>query len=288
MGTCPSKTWHEVAVEYLNHQAANLSESETTRYNLIVLGRTFDALPIDRVGTEHVEQFLATRRAEGAAPGTCNRQRATGSGLIQYAIRKGYRPAPNPFRLVPAFRESGGRSPYYTEEQMQRLIDRAAPHLQPIIFAALLTMGRRRELLTLKWCDVSLEHGFIRFRRENTKSKKERLVPVHPALAEVLRLLGPQGPDEYVFTWNGQPVRTVTTAFRRARLKAGIPELHFHDLRHVGACWGLENGLRLEELRQILGHSCYSLVLRYSRFSQSHMLGLAERLGPPSLRGSNH
>ena len=164
---------------------------------------------------------------------------------------------------------------------MQVLIDRAARHLQPVIYAALTTMARRRELLTLEWPQVKMDSRFIAFLQENTKARKERPVPICEGLYEVLLSIGPQ-PSGRVFLYRGRPIQTVTTAFRKARSLAGLPLLKFRHLRHVGSCWFMENGGKLEQLQAILGHSDPKLTRRYGRYSKGYISSLAEHIGPPS------
>lgn len=51
--------------------------------------------------------------------------------------------------------------------------------------------------------------------------------------------------------------------FYRARVEAGRPDLHFHDLRHTGAVLAAQTGATLAELMMRLGHSTPGAAMRY-------------------------
>ena len=53
---------------------------------------------------------------------------------------------------------------------------------------------------------------------------------------------------------------TVTHAFQAALERAGLPRSRFHDLRHAAATFLLEQGMTLEDVKQLLGHSSITLT----------------------------
>ena len=54
------------------------------------------------------------------------------------------------------------------------------------------------------------------------------------------------------------------SGFSRARVKAGMPDLHFHDLRHSCASILLASGADLYTISRILGHSSTKMTERYA------------------------
>jgi integrase len=67
----------------------------------------------------------------------------------------------------------------------------------------------------------------------------------------------------HVFTsLNGRPYHaaTVTRAFQVALNRAGLPRCRFHDLRHAAATFLLAQGMTLEDVKQLLGHSSVTLT----------------------------
>ena len=64
-----------------------------------------------------------------------------------------------------------------------------------------------------------------------------------------------------------------------ARAKAGAPELHFHDLRHVGGTLAAATGASLKELMARLGHSSARAALIYQHATRDRDQAIAEALG---------
>jgi len=53
------------------------------------------------------------------------------------------------------------------------------------------------------------------------------------------------------FYWSVQPVKD---AFDRARDKASIEDLHFHDLRHAFGSRRIQMGIALYRVKALMGH----------------------------------
>ena len=67
----------------------------------------------------------------------------------------------------------------------------------------------------------------------------------------------------HVFTTTiGTPLHaaTVTRAFQAALKRANLPRSRFHDLRHAAATFLLAQGMTLEDVKQLLGHSSITLT----------------------------
>jgi integrase len=55
--------------------------------------------------------------------------------------------------------------------------------------------------------------------------------------------------------------------------KAGMPGLHFHDLRHVGGTLAAATGASLQELMARLGHSSTRAAMIYQFSRELHQTG---------------
>jgi integrase len=88
---------------------------------------------------------------------------------------------------------------------------------------------------------------------------------------------GPEWVDSgHVFaTMIGRPhhAATITRCFRKALTRAELPVVRFHDLRHSAATFLLAQGMTLEDVKQLLGHS--SIVLTSNTYG--HVLEQRQR-----------
>jgi integrase len=83
-----------------------------------------------------------------------------------------------------------------------------------------------------------------------------------------MRRHAPDGTDQpmtaYVFGNEvGERAVSVSSAWRRVCGRAGITDLHFHDLRREFACRLLESSADLHDVRDFLGHANISTTSRY-------------------------
>lgn len=62
-----------------------------------------------------------------------------------------------------------------------------------------------------------------------------------------------------------QRADTLSKRFKRIAARAGLPDLHLHDLRHGFACRLREAGVAIQVIAQLAGHKSLSTTMRYSR-----------------------
>jgi integrase len=116
------------------------------------------------------------------------------------------------------------------------------------LLLALETALRASELTGLTWERVDLERRVARLSAA-TKSGAGRDVPLS---SEAVRLLNLLGPAELGSVLQLQP-RQVDALFRKARDRAGIADLHWHDSRHT-AITRLAQRLHVLDLARMVGH----------------------------------
>ena len=74
-----------------------------------------------------------------------------------------------------------------------------------------------------------------------------------------------------VFVYQGRPIdyKVNNSAFRKARARAGLPTLRWHDLRHTWASWHVMRGTPLEVLQKLGGWADLEMVMRYAHLAPS-------------------
>ena len=135
-------------------------------------------------------------------------------------------------------------------------------YLIPIITVALETAMRRGEILNIKHEDINESLRTLRI--PITKNGHPRIIPLSKkALVTLLGVPrgGPEGQSDYIFSVSPNALRL---AWERLRKRAGIEDLHFHDLRHEAISRLFEKGLSIPEVALISGHRDYRMLFRYT------------------------
>jgi integrase len=110
---------------------------------------------------------------------------------------------------------------------------------------------------------------------ESTKNEEERVVVLNPVALKVLDAQRGKHP-EYVFTYKGKPVRRMlSTAWRRARAQAGLPQVRVHDLRHTFGHRLRAAGVSFEDRQDLLGHKSERMTTHYSAPELAKLLDAA-------------
>ena len=120
---------------------------------------------------------------------------------------------------------------------------------------------RRGELLGLRWSDVNLVDGVAHLAR--TKNGDMRTVQLPATITQRLRLL--ERRNDFVFASavrKDRPINTVSRAWQRIRTRAGLPDLHIHDLRRTFGTWAATSGVSLSVTAAALGHRDHSTTAR--------------------------
>ena len=140
-----------------------------------------------------------------------------------------------------------------------------------IVLIALRTALRRSEILSLNWKDIDLKNKV--FTVHKTKNGHYRSLPIANDLFSKLSVLNNEG-EGRLFPLSANAVRL---AFDRIRLKAGLKNVRFHDLRHEAISSFFEMGLTVPEVAMLSGHRTLSMLMRYSHGQMYHIFKLFEK-----------
>jgi site-specific recombinase XerD len=144
--------------------------------------------------------------------------------------------------------------------------------VQLIVQSSYYTGCRLSEVLNLKIRNVNLKEKLIRIGDEtfNTKSRRERTVPIPDRLFDLLKkhLKNRKKDTGYLFIKpNGFPYSAdyISKYFKKAVRKSKLNEdIHFHSLRHSYASNLAASGASPYCLRDLLGHSSISVTEIYT------------------------
>lgn len=139
---------------------------------------------------------------------------------------------------------------------------------------------RLGDILRLTWDRIDFEQGLIRIMQGKTQTPL--ILPMSAALAEVLQAMPRDMDLPNVFHDRGKSPRRfswVGTDFVKARVAAGLPSTHFHDLRHTAATQLRRLGRDLQVVQQLLGHKTIRTTLRYSHVHPTELREAVNKLG---------
>jgi len=253
VGISPSRTLEDALAEYLTTSATALRSYESLLYVAKVI-RPFLGRPIDRISDAAADIIRDGQKRE-RTPATINRQLAMLRRLGNLAYKWGWTDSPLGKR-VELLRENQERHVYLNQQQVAE-IARHADHegTRDAIWLAATTGLRRGELLALR--PEHYRDGALWL--ATSKSGRPRRVPV---------------PADARYICERLPLAVTVVAlrkdFNRARRKAGLPGVRFHDLRHTFASWAIDAGVDLRLLKDLMGHSTMQMTSRYAHLEDRH------------------
>lgn len=271
----PSMTLDEAAGRWWLEAGADHSNAKTEKQQLGVLldllGKSARLEDIDdRTVSDLVPRLRARRRGTAlVSPATVNRYVELLKRVMNRASKAWKVQVGDVDWSVHRLREAAIRERYLSPEEADRLIAEAATHLRPAIRFSLYTGVRLANCMTLDWSQISMSRREVTFR---TKSDKPggawHVIDLAGPCIGMLASLEPKksGP---VFTRDGKPIRSWRTAWRAALRRAQIADFRWHDLRHTAASWMVQQGVDIDIVKDILGHSDISTTLRYAKRKRS-------------------
>ena len=113
---------------------------------------------------------------------------------------------------------------------------------------------------------------------------------ITPDLASHVVTYATPGDDGLVFTsQQGGPLRHtnfIRRVWRPALRAAGLPVIHFHDLRHTGNQLAADAGANLRELMDRMGHSTTRAAMAYLHGSDERQQAIADELSRQAAHAS--
>jgi integrase len=244
------------------------------------------ALHMGQITPPDVAVFVERMKAENYASGTCNRALV----LLRYGFALALRwKVPgvdhNPVKEIKNLKDDNKIERYLTEQQTIELLNAVrqseSEMLQFIVLFLIYTGARKREVLDARWRDIDWAQKSWRIPK--TKSGKVRHIPLSTGamkLLEHLRLKVRDGflAEQAIFAnpKTGEPFVSFFFSWNNARIRAGLPDLRIHDLRHSFASYLVNAGRSLYEVQELLGHADIKTTSRYAHLSRERLVAAVE------------
>jgi len=269
-------TFKEVIERYITEVLPTMRGCSADRIRLRALARRpLAKLNMVALSPQRIAQFRDERLKE-IAPATVIRELAYVSSIINHARREWGINITNPVLMIKKPVGPQGRSRILDDVETARLLNALKPTgrksiwMQPLVQLALETAMRRGELLGLRWDHIDMQRRTAYL--ELTKNGESRIVPLSTKAIEVLQGM-PRSIGGRVFPINHA---AVSANFDRARKRAEIEGIRFHDLRRTAITMLAHKLPNLVELSAVSGHKSLAMLKRY--YHPNPEL-LAEKLG---------
>ena len=158
-------------------------------------------------------------------------------------------------------------------------------YLKPLVLLAMNIGVRRGNLFSLKWGDVNFAAKTIHLPSDTTKPGEDLHVYMNQTVIDTLNTWRQQSDDtssEALVFPSPKKKGALMSSTRRswtAVLKAAqIENFRFHDLRHDFASQLVMQGVDLNVVRELLGHSDMKMTLRYAHLAPENKLKAVELL----------
>lgn len=264
-------------LHYLPHAKAHKRSwmRDETLYRIRIKPK-FGDRRMNQLTRHELQTFLTELAAEGMAPASADHHLKLMRHAFNLAIDWGMLDA-NPAIRIKLFNADNKLENYLDEDELSRLIgvlktdsNRGVCNIAMFLLS---TGARLNEALKAKWCDIDRTHRVWKIPAAISKSKKVRSVPLNDSALSVLDELGSEGEHEHLFVnmKSGEAYTAVHKTWNRLRLKAKLPNLRLHDLRHQYASLLVCAGHTLYEVQQILGHSDPAVTQRYAHLSTERL-----------------
>ena len=135
---------------------------------------------------------------------------------------------------------------------------------------------RSGEIVGMRWDEVDFENFFVKIPKEREKTRNGRQVPLFGVLMELINQLKEMknSDDPRVFWMLPASVSNVGVGFRRIVKRAGLTDLHVHDLRHEATARLFERTkLQTMEIALITGHTELKTLSRYANLRPKLLAG---------------
>lgn len=280
-GTVPDKTFGDLLKRYLSEvtPAKPGARWEAIRINAFLK----DPIAEKRLTALDRTHFAdwRDRRLLKVAPGTVRREWTVMSGVCTKAIIDWRWLDTHPMKGVKLPDKPDHRDRLISQDEIDKLVfclgysedsslDTVSARVGAAFLFAIETGMRAGEIAALTQGDLFLTERYVKIRGLTVGGRKTRAakrdVPLSEAALSILRRLT----HERVFNIS---TSSIDALFRRARDKAGVEGLHFHDTRHE-AITRLAKKMDVLPLARMIGHTDLKQLLVYYNQTASELAKL--------------
>ena len=287
-------TFHELYEEWLEYKKGVTNSPNTIKRHKQHYRKYFEPSLLDGRKIRYMDELLLETECNRIVKDFnlprkewCNIKTIL-NGMFEYAVRKKYL-AENPMdkvKILVKFKQvvrKTGKTETYNSDELKELnlyLDRMYTETEDRAFLAVklnFLLGLRvGELVALKWedyCNINHLHIVREEVRnqdtnqyeivEHTKTNRDRFVVLVPKAVNLLQKLDRDG--DYIFMRDGSRItsRQIAYVLEKYAERQGVAAKSTHKMRKTYASNLNANGVPLDCIRELLGHSSLSTTLGY-------------------------
>lgn len=287
-------TFHELYEEWLEYKKGVANSPNTIKRHKQHYRKYFEPSLLDGRKLRHIDELLLETECNRIVKDFnlprkewCNIKTIL-NGMFEYAVRKKYL-SENPMdkvKILVKFKQvvrKTGKTETYNSDELKELnlyLDRMYTETEDRAFLAVklnFLLGLRvGELVALKWddyCNINHLHIVREEVRnpdtnqyeivEHTKTNRDRFVVLVPKAVNLLQKLDRDG--DYIFMRDGSRItsRQIAYVLEKYAERQGVATKSTHKMRKTYASNLNANGVPLDCIRELLGHSSLSTTLGY-------------------------
>ena len=291
------------AFKFLEEKKISIKETTAKNYEIIIKHfllffekeKNTKNLLIESITKTQIEDYEKYRIVNNnCSSGEMLKELAIIGSIFKYAVDNSflYYNLFDNYRYRKKYKNYEPRERFLTPNECIRIIENSNEYLKRLIIFLLETGLRIKEALNLQYTDIAYDKqnniNFVRIRKEISKNKKERFIPLSmEAMKQINKQHAEFNSCLYIFTdskgnaYKTYPKRVLKTALTKAQIK-DTKNVGFHIFRHTFASQKLQGinykgesikPVRIEIISQILGHSSIDITSKvYAKLDKSSLV----------------
>ena len=285
-GVRPKRTFREGAAKFLQENQRKASLNVDAIY-IKVLDRFIGEISLDSIHMGSLQTYIEARQKEGVKARTINYGLQVVRRILMLAATEWLDEHGltwlNTVPKIKSLSEIDRRKPHPLDPQEQaKLFNELPLHLRRMALFAVNTGCRDHEICTLRWewetfipelnCSVFIIPAW------QVKNRQDRLVVLNQIAKHTIEEARGIHPN-YVFTYHGKPIsRILNSAWKNARIRAGLPHVRVHDLKHTFGRRLRAAGVSFEDRQDLLGHKNGRITTHYSNAELNNLIQAANKV----------
>lgn len=271
-----NKTFADVAERYLLEVTPDKKPStqRDDKFYARTLCKFFGTFRLNEITADLITQYVLKRKKK-IGPSSINRELAFLSASFNKAYKLWSWCRENPVSKIKREKEKK-RVKYFSDEEFRLIFSLLAEWVKPVVLLAKNTGLRLSNVVNLRWAEVSLKEKLIVLDGEVMKNSETLGMPLNQVAMDVIGTLFKTRKLHHKFVFcheNGDSYTTygVSKAFKKACIKAKLPDFRFHDLRHDFCSKLVQSGVDLYTVKELAGHKDITTTQRYAHLSRAKL-----------------